>query len=112
MPDLSAAEIRPIAWLVVRSGMQSGLAFPLTAEDELLIGRDAVRVTALLTDPTVSSHHAKVRYEHERFVIYDLGSTNGTYLGGHAIQRQPLLDGDELQLGNSLLLFTTSQPEA
>jgi len=112
MPVVSAAENRSIAWFVVRSGMQSGLVFPLTAEDELLIGRDASRVAALLTDPTVSSHHAQVRYEHDRFVIYDLGSTNGTYLGGHPIQRQPLLDGDELQLGNSLLLFTTSQPEA
>ncbi len=112
MPVVSAAENQPIAWLVVRSGMQSELVFPLTAEDELLIGRDASRVAALLTDPTVSSHHARVRYEHDRFVIYDLGSTNGTYLGGHPIQRQPLLDGDELQLGNSLLLFTTSQPGA
>lgn len=112
MPLVSAVENRPIAWLVVRSGTQSGLVFPLTPEDELLLGRDASSVAVLLTDPTVSFHHAKLRYEHDRFVIYDLGSTNGTYLGGHPIQRQPLLDGDELQLGNSLLLFTTSQPGA
>ncbi len=104
------AALQPTAWLVVRSGAQNGQAFPLTTGETLLIGRDAARVDATLTDPTVSSRHAQVRYEQDRFVLYDLGSTNGTYMGGHLIQRQPLLDGDELQLGNSLLLFTTHQP--
>lgn len=58
-----------------------------------------------LDDVTVSRHHARVDREDETFVLHDLGSLNGTYLGGERIDRRPLRAGDELQVGRYKLLF-------
>lgn len=112
--SLAAAD-QSIAWLVVRSGQQLGQSFPLHPSQTLVLGRDPARANVVLSDPTVSGLHAQIRQEHGRFVIYDLGSTNGTFLGGEtgytaAVQRQPLQDGDELRLGSVSLLFTTGKP--
>ncbi len=96
----------PMAWLVVRNGAQAGQRFGLYADVPLTIGRDPARADIVLHDPTVSALHAQVRHENERFVIFDLGSTNGTFLGEHRLDRQSLVEGDELRLGNTWLLFT------
>ncbi len=111
----SPAADQAIAWLVVRSGQQLGQSFALHPGQTLVLGRDPARANVVLSDPTVSGLHAQIRQEHGRFVIYDLGSTNGTFLGGEtgytaAVQRQPLQDGDELRLGSVSLLFTTGKP--
>lgn len=101
-----AASRAPAAWLVVRNGTQAGQRFALHADETPTIGRDPTRADIILQDPTVSALHARIRYENERFVIYDLGSTNGTFLGEHRFDRQTLVEGDELRLGNTWLLFT------
>lgn len=90
----------------MRNGAQVGQRFGLYADETLTIGRDPARADIVLNDPTVSALHARIRYENERFVIYDLGSTNGTFLGDYRLDRQPLVEGDELRLGNIWLLFT------
>lgn len=111
----SPTATQAVAWLSVRSGSQLGQSFPILSGETLLVGRDPARATAVLSEPTVSALHAQIRQEQGRFVIYDLGSTNGTYLGNEAgytaaIQRQPLQDGDELRLGSVSLLFTIGKP--
>ncbi len=100
----------PVAWLVVRQGPEQGQVFQLFADKHLTLGRNPAHTYPPLTDPTVSGSHAEVRYEQGRCVIYDLDSTNGTFIGDSAVQRFPLLDGDEVRLGSTVLLFTTSQP--
>lgn len=109
------ASAQAIAWLVVRNGQQLGQVFPIHPGETVFLGRDSTRATVVLGDPTVSGLHAQIRQEQGRCVLYDLGSTNGTFLGSEvgyttAIQRQPLQDGDELRLGAANLVFTTSQP--
>ncbi len=104
-----------IAWLIVRNGQQLGQIFSVHPGETVFLGRDPARATIVLSDPTVSGLHAQIRQEQGRCVLYDLGSTNGTFLGSEvgyteAIQRQPLQDGDELRLGGATLVFSTSQP--
>lgn len=104
------ADATPVAWLNMENGAQPDLQIALYAHQNLTLGRDASRVDAVISDPTVSGRHAEIRYEQGRFVIYDLNSTNGTYRGAYRIQRYPLLDGDVIQLGNVVLRFMTAQP--
>jgi pSer/pThr/pTyr-binding forkhead associated (FHA) protein len=40
-------------------------------------------------------------------VIADQGSLNGTYVNRRRIERQTLLDGDELQIGKYKLTYIT-----
>jgi DNA-binding response OmpR family regulator len=52
-----------------------------------------------LLDRWISRHHAEVRREGQRYVLYDLDSKNGTFLNGKAIpEPQPLENGDCIQL--------------
>ncbi|MBA3767244.1 MAG: FHA domain-containing protein, partial [Acidobacteria bacterium] len=50
--------------------------------------------------PVVSRRHAMVRRQAEQYVLFDLGSFNGTLINGQRItQPTPLYDGDSIQLG-------------
>jgi pSer/pThr/pTyr-binding forkhead associated (FHA) protein len=62
----------------------------------------------VLPDSYVSRKHAKISFENDAYFIEDTGSTNGTYLNGNDIRgkgKQPLKDGDEIQLGTTAFKF-------
>ncbi len=92
------------AWLVARNGVRPGKEYALR-RSENIIGRDSTQCDIVLDDSAVGRMHAKVRFEGGQFVVYDLGSRNGTYLNNRNIQKQSLLDGDELRVGNTLFVF-------
>src|SRR5437762_8703857 len=49
--------------------------------------------------------HAEFRLESEDFVLYDLGSRNGTFVNGMAVERHVLLDGDQVSFGLNGITF-------
>jgi len=75
-----------------------------------LMGRDpACQVT--LEDGQASRRHAEIREENGSYVLHDLGTTNGTFIGGERIQSGVVLeDGDELTIGQAILIFTRRLP--
>ncbi|MFY9265683.1 MAG: DUF3662 and FHA domain-containing protein [Solirubrobacterales bacterium] len=59
-----------------------------------------------LDDPNVSRRHVQFSVDGGQWVVSDLGSTNGTRLGGKPIDRpEPLRSGDTIEVGNTLLTF-------
>jgi len=70
--------------------------------DEIIIGRGQSS-TVCIADSGVSRKHARIYSSNGRYVLEDLGSANGTYVGGQPIDRRPLVDGDVIQLGPSVL---------
>jgi len=58
-----------------------------------------------LADPNVSRHHAEIRREGDRVVLFDLGSTNGTKVNGAPVQSRELNDGDVITIGRTSLRF-------
>ncbi|HEX9887437.1 MAG TPA: FHA domain-containing protein [Longimicrobiales bacterium] len=75
----------------------------------LRIGRDNGDL-CVPGDPFLSSKHAEVRREQGQFVLYDLGSRNGTYVQ----IRDPieLQAGDELMMGRQILRFQQADESA
>lgn len=73
----------PTARLVVRTPAGQTLEFPLD-RDEVRVGR-TVDNDIRIDDTTVSRHHAVIRREGNAFVVEDLGSSNGTSVGGKRI---------------------------
>ena len=59
----------------------------------------------IIENPAVSSHHACVFRDGERFVVEDLGSTNGTFVNEKRVTRHQLADGDVLIVGKHKLVF-------
>jgi two-component system cell cycle response regulator len=100
--SVPAAVDKNRASLTLLNGPDAGQVFPLSGED--VIGRDfdsSVRID----DPSLSRSHARiVRQANGKFVLEDLDSMNGTFLGPDRIDRRELVPGDRIQLGPKLTL--------
>jgi hypothetical protein len=59
----------------------------------------------VLADPNVSRRHAELRHEGSRWMLVDLGSTNGTLVNGKLAREHEINDGDRLAFGTSELRF-------
>ncbi len=77
---------------------------PLEGPGPWTIGRSEVN-TVTIDDPNVSRKHAQIFRADNGFVVEDLGSTNGTLLGGAPIDRERIEDGDELTFGQRSVRF-------
>jgi pSer/pThr/pTyr-binding forkhead associated (FHA) protein len=53
----------------------------------------------------VSGEHAVLQLSGSGVVLEDLNSTNGTYLNGKAVKKQPLLNGDSIEIGKYKIKF-------
>jgi pSer/pThr/pTyr-binding forkhead associated (FHA) protein len=61
----------------------------------------------ILQDPTVSRHHAWIKAEEDRFLIFDVGSANGTFVNGERIEEpRQLENGDAIRFGDAEFVFT------
>ncbi|MCB9373911.1 MAG: DUF3662 domain-containing protein [Microthrixaceae bacterium] len=76
-------------------------------ERPLSIGR-LPECNITLNDPNVSRHHAEIRPQGNGFVIVDQGSTNGVKVNGVRVSQQVLVDGDQITIGNTRMVFEAS----
>jgi DNA-binding winged helix-turn-helix (wHTH) protein len=84
-----------------------GREFPLS-EGENVVGRDE-GLAVVVPSGSVSRRHALVVVERERVFVSDLGSKNGTFVGGRRVEgRAELSDGDEIRVGSVPLVFRSS----
>jgi pSer/pThr/pTyr-binding forkhead associated (FHA) protein len=58
-----------------------------------------------LTDSTVSQHHAEISFDNGRAFLRDLGSSNGTFIGGAKVSGGQLTDGSTIKLGRVELVY-------
>ena len=72
--------------------------------EPLAIGRDPQN-DVVLDDRRVSRKHAEVRLRLGRYTLYDLQSTNGTYVNGRRVAEMVLSDGDRISIGGVELQF-------
>ncbi len=59
----------------------------------------------VIDHPTVSGEHAVLHWVVDSVELQDLGSTNGSYVNGKAVQRQVLASGDLLEMGRHQIRF-------
>jgi S1-C subfamily serine protease len=87
----------------------------IRASGGLTIGRDPRRCEIVIDDPTVSSHHARLRVTSRTgsggFVVEDLRSTNGTFVDEKRVlpgrdKAVPLPIGAMLSIGGCRVRFT------
>lgn len=92
-----------MAWLIMEKGDRPGQEYRLHAGDTL-IGRGGT-CDIILNDATVSRQHIKVRLEGKEFCLHDLAATNPTRVNGQEVGRHRLVEGDRIELGNTVLVF-------
>src|SRR5690242_321600 len=61
---------------------------------------------------TVSRVHARIELQHNRYILSDAGSANGTFVNGERIEGyRQLATNDEIWLGTADIALTFSDPE-
>ena len=110
----TAAPVRDRATLTVVSGPNAGAIYSLLSE-ESVIGRGK-ECSLRIIDSGISRRHATIlRRAPGKYVVEDLGSSNGTSVGGVRITGQhPLAEGDRVGVGPNIELrfgFTNEAEE-
>ncbi len=72
------------------------------------IGRSTKNDLAI-DQESVSRTHARITFDGTSYWLTDLRSTNGTLVNDVAIHEQRLSDGDQVQVGRSILKFMTGE---
>jgi hypothetical protein len=97
---------RPPNTLVVTAGSLKGAVVALGTVP-ILIGR-APECTLVLDDDFASSRHARIFPHQGQWFLEDLGSTNGTTLGGAPVTGNvPVRPGVPVQIGRTVLELKT-----
>lgn len=91
----------PIASLIERSGAHPGRRHPLRV-GMWTIGRTD-EADIVLDHADVSRRHARLRVDAQGAEIEDLGSKNGTRIGGRVIERERLDHGARVQFGDLII---------
>jgi signal transduction histidine kinase len=93
-----------MATLFVLQGRDKGKRFDLR-EASSTLGRDHSNPIQV-SDSEVSRRHAEIRKDDEGYVLVDLASSNGSFVNAQQVTERRLANGDRVQIGRTLLLFT------
>jgi transcriptional regulator with GAF, ATPase, and Fis domain len=77
---------------------------------ELTIGRDASNPVCV-PEQAVSRQHARISFDGRRWVLTDLGSRNGTMVGGTFLSEIELANLHEIRIGDAIFKFVDSGAE-
>jgi diguanylate cyclase (GGDEF)-like protein len=106
--DGDYAEItKRYAALTVVRGAEVDLGAQVLVDGPVTIGREE-EIELPLRDGSISRRHCRVvpEPEHDRYLLVDLGSTNGTRLNGARVEAPvALADGDKIFLGSTVVKF-------
>ena len=68
------------------------------SSERFVLGRSKTQADLVLEDPNVSRQHAAIERVGNDWVLVDLGSTNGCYIGGQRVSRRNIADGDVIEI--------------
>ncbi|MDD9952391.1 MAG: FHA domain-containing protein [Zetaproteobacteria bacterium] len=88
--------------LLVQSGAKQGEKFRL-GPSGIILGRE--KGDLLIPDDQVSSSHCLIQLVASEHVIFDMNSSNGTYVNGKKVVRQSLSNGDTILIGRTIILY-------
>jgi hypothetical protein len=94
-------------YLRIESGDNQGDEIPLP-DGPTRLGRKPDN-SVVLRDGSVSGHHAEIRVRAGEAQLVDLGSTNGTKVGGKRVEQARLAHGDPFWLGSVKFRFFDAQ---
>ncbi len=110
MPALPASlSVARVPVLTILIGEMPGRIFRLEGES-MVIGR-LPECEVQLGEGGVSRMHARIAVSSLGVDIYDLSSTNGTFVNGERISQHPLRNGDKIRFGSTAVLRFNLQDE-
>jgi RsiW-degrading membrane proteinase PrsW (M82 family) len=89
---------------------QERIAYILN-DNEIMIGR-TLNNGFVIEHPSVSKRHARIVIEDNDYALYDLGSSNGTFVNGKRIKEMKLQDGCEVRFGRAHYVYRSHKSMA
>jgi predicted component of type VI protein secretion system len=90
--------------LIMRSGPTPGAAFILEG-DQIDVGRDSTN-EIVINDAEISRRHARLTFQGGKYVLEDLGSTNGTFVNGQRLAGPRVLKpGEVVSFGEQIVMI-------
>ena len=90
--------------LIMRSGPTPGATFTLEG-DQIDIGRDSTN-EIVINDAEISRRHARLTFQGGKYVLEDLGSTNGTFVNGQRLAGPRVLKaGEVVSFGEQIVMI-------
>jgi predicted component of type VI protein secretion system len=97
-------QVAPLASLLVRNGAMKGRRLAVKVP-VVNIGRADFN-DVVISDPSVSTSHAKLQRRDDVWVLSDLGSTNGTFVEGERLSGEvAIVSGTTIKFGEVAVLF-------
>ena len=100
--------------LIMRQGPTPGATFTLEG-DQINIGRESSNEVTI-NDAEISRRHARLTFQGGKYVLEDLGSTNGTFVNGQRLAGPRVLKaGEVVSFGEQIVLVfevVTNDPGA
>ena len=89
--------------LILRPGPTPRAAFTLEG-DQITIGRDSSN-GIMINDAEISRRHARLTFQGGKYILEDLGSTNGTFVNGQRLAGPRVLkSGEVVSFGEQIVL--------
>jgi pSer/pThr/pTyr-binding forkhead associated (FHA) protein len=92
--------------VLVGAGMV-GSSYPIPTRG-LTIGRSEDR-DVVIPDPAASRHHCSVLHQNGEYLLRDMGSANGVFVGANRVRDHVLQDGEVLRIGNTEMRFVRGE---
>ncbi len=99
-----------MACLIVTNGAQQGDFYPLGHRTNVVGRAEALPIQIL--DDLVSRKHLQVRYDAgtQKYYALDMRSRHGVLINGRRLcDEVALVEGDHIQIGRTMLLFTEEE---
>jgi ABC transport system ATP-binding/permease protein len=81
----------------------------LRGRSSLTIGRDPTN-DMVINHPSASRYHAQIKVQSGRYTLFDLNSTNGTFVNGDLIVGSHALEpGDAIRIGSTQMVFNMDE---
>jgi pSer/pThr/pTyr-binding forkhead associated (FHA) protein len=106
-----ATSLPAVAILQKTQGPGEDISLP---EGRVTVGRRPDNTVVLTNDAYISGRHAEIVTQGTETYLTDLGSTNGSMVNGQKLtpqERQLLLEGDEVQVGQTRYVFKPVKQE-
>ena len=91
------------ACLVVFYGANIGRRYFLDRPEQIIGRSESANIQ--VDQDSISRQHCKIVNSAGRFTLFDMGSTNGTFVNDEAAEERELRDGDVIRLGQTIFKY-------